>query len=138
MAEGRSERTVERESTGGTTSWAGARDRTVPSAGAETRGAATGARSPKKSHPVLFRSKSDIFAFIETHHAQGGVSALCRRYLVTTAGFYAWRRRGESDHAKQDRVLSKEIERVFALHRERYGSPRIHDQLKKSGWRVSL
>ena len=65
------------------------------------------------------------------------MSALCRRYLVTTAGFYAWRRRGESVHAKQDRVLSEEIKRIFDHHRERYGSPRIHDQLTKCGWRVS-
>lgn len=65
------------------------------------------------------------------------MSALCRRYLVTTAGFYAWRRRGESDHARQDRVLSREIERLFALHRERYGSPRIHHELATAGWRVS-
>lgn len=35
----------------------------------------------KKRHPVLFRSKDDIFAFIETHQAQFGVTALCQRYL---------------------------------------------------------
>ena len=40
--------------------------------------------------------------------AEVGVTALCRRYLVTTAGFYAWRRRGVSAHAKQDRTLSTE------------------------------
>ena len=54
------------------------------------------------------------------------MTALCRRYLVTTSGFYAWRRRGESAHAKQDRTLSTEIARLFAQHSERYGSPRIH------------
>ena len=65
------------------------------------------------------------------------MTALCRRYLVTTAGFYAWRRRGESAHAKQDRTLSTEIARLFAQHRERYGSPRIHQLLRDAGWRVS-
>jgi len=65
------------------------------------------------------------------------VTALCRRYLVTAAGFYAWRRRGESAHAKQDRVLSAEIGRLFALHRERYGSPRIHHLLVTAKWCVS-
>jgi putative transposase len=65
------------------------------------------------------------------------VSALCRRYLVTTAGFYAWRRRGESAHAKQDRILATEIARLFAQHHERYGSPRIHQQLRHAGWCVS-
>ncbi len=37
--------------------------------------------------------------------------SLCRHYGGTTAGFYAWRGHGESLHAKQDRVLSKEIAR---------------------------
>jgi len=65
------------------------------------------------------------------------VTALCRRYLVTTAGFYAWRRRGESAHAKQDRRLSTAIARLFAQHRARYGSPRIHQLLQHAGWCVS-
>jgi hypothetical protein len=30
-----------------------------------TRVASRGARSPQKSHPVLFRAKGDVFAFIE-------------------------------------------------------------------------
>jgi putative transposase len=62
---------------------------------------------------------------------------LCRRYDVTTAGFYAWCRRGESTHAKQDRVLSTEIMRLFVQHRERYGSPRIYRLLVNAGWSVS-
>jgi len=65
------------------------------------------------------------------------VSALCRRYEVTRAGFYAWRRRGVSAHAEQDRALLAEISRVFVHHQERYGSPRIHRALRTAGWRVS-
>jgi putative transposase len=55
---------------------------------------------------------------------------------VTPAGFYAWRRRGESAHAEQDRRLTSEIARLFAEHRERYGSPRIHRLLVRAGWAV--
>jgi putative transposase len=62
---------------------------------------------------------------------------LCRRYDVTAAGFYAWRRRGESAHREQDRVLSREIIRLFAEHKERYGSPRIYHLLISGGWSVS-
>ena len=65
------------------------------------------------------------------------MSALCRRYRVTRAGFYAWRRRGDSVHAEQDRILSTEITRLFAQHKERYGSPRIYRQLVHAGWSVS-
>jgi len=56
---------------------------------------------------------------------------------VTTAGFYAWRRRGESAHAEQDRLLTKEIERLFDAHQERYGSPRLYELLRNAGWLVS-
>jgi transposase InsO family protein len=65
------------------------------------------------------------------------VSALCRRHGVTRAGFYAWCRRGVSTHAEQDRQLAVAIDRLFARHRERYGSPRIQEELARAGWRVS-
>ena len=56
---------------------------------------------------------------------------------MTTGGFYAWLDRPESAHAKQDRALSTEIARVFVRHKGRYGSPRIHQALKTTGWAVS-
>jgi putative transposase len=65
------------------------------------------------------------------------VTALCRRYHVTRAGFYAWRRRGVSAHAEQDRRLSRAIVRLFTAHQQRYGSPRIHRLLRSTGWIVS-
>jgi putative transposase len=65
------------------------------------------------------------------------VAALCRRYQVTRAGFYAARRRGESAHHQQNRDLSMAILRVFRAHRGRYGSPRIWRVLQAEGWSVS-
>ena len=62
---------------------------------------------------------------------------MCRRYAVTTAGFYAWRRRPASAHAEQDRLLSTEIARLFQVHDSRYGSPRLYRLLVNAGWRVS-
>ena len=56
---------------------------------------------------------------------------------MTTAGFYAWRRRGESAHAGQDRLLTREIERLFSAHSERYGSTRLYRLLHNAGWIVS-
>ena len=63
--------------------------------------------------------------------------SLCRRYRVTTSGFYAWLGRAESAHAKQNRVLSTEITRLFVQHHERYGSPRIYRLLVNAGGSVS-
>ncbi len=65
------------------------------------------------------------------------MSALCRHLAVTRAGFYAWRRRGESAHAEQDRALATEIARLFVAHHARYGSPRLYQLLRRAGWCVS-
>ena len=65
------------------------------------------------------------------------MTSLCRRYRVTTGGFYAWLGREESRHAKQDRLLSTEITRLFNQHHARYGSPRLHRALQGLGGVVS-
>lgn len=65
------------------------------------------------------------------------MTQLCLYYGVTRGGFYAWRNRAVSLHAERDRELRSEITRCFALHRGRYGSPRIHHAMITSGWTVS-
>jgi putative transposase len=64
------------------------------------------------------------------------VSALCRYFGVSRSGFYAWRSRPESERAREDRLLLGEIERVYKKHRQVYGSPRIHAELKDDGFEV--
>lgn len=65
------------------------------------------------------------------------MTRLCALYGVTPAGYYAWRRRPESAHAAQDRRLTQRITALFTAHRGRYGSPRIQQELRRDGWRVS-
>lgn len=65
------------------------------------------------------------------------MTRLCALYVVTRAGYYAWRRWPVSAHAEQDRALRQRIEAIFTAHRGRYGSPRIHRALATAGWRVS-
>jgi putative transposase len=65
------------------------------------------------------------------------VTRLARHFGVTAAGYYAWRRRGESAHAARDRELGEEITRIFRAHGGRYGSPRIHHELQRRGIRTS-
>jgi putative transposase len=61
---------------------------------------------------------------------------LCRRYGVTRAGFYAWRRRRPSQHARDDTRLAERIRAVFAASGGRYGAPRIHAVLQQAGRRL--
>lgn len=96
---------------------------------------------PKKSHPVLFRSKADIFAFIDAQRTECArvytVTRLCHRYGVTRAGYYAWRQCPVSAHAEQDRELLERITQIFQAHEGRYGSPRVHRALALDGVHVS-
>jgi putative transposase len=70
----------------------------------------------------------------KAHHT---VTILCRCLHVTPSGFYAWRRRPESAHARDDRRLKVLVRMSFAESRRNYGSPRIHDDLIDLQERVS-
>lgn len=69
--------------------------------------------------------------------AQYGVALICRRVAVSAAGFYAWHRRRPSDRDDADRRLAVEIAAAHAESRRTYGSPRIHEDLRAQGHRVS-
>jgi transposase InsO family protein len=70
------------------------------------------------------------FRFIQMEKAIYPVRVLCRTLAVSRTGFYAWCRRGLSLRAQQDAVLKVEIRAAHAASGKRYGSPRIHADLK--------
>jgi transposase InsO family protein len=57
------------------------------------------------------------------------VSELCRTLDVARSGFYAWCRRPESAHTQRDRRLKVLVRASFDASKQRYGSPRIHEDL---------
>ena len=64
-----------------------------------------------------------------TEKATYSVAKLCRWLDVTRSGFYAWRARPESMHTRDDRRLKVLVLASFAASKQRYGSPRIHEDL---------
>jgi len=70
------------------------------------------------------------FGVIQTEKAMYPVRVLCRTLLVSASGFYAWCRRGLSLRAQEDAALKVEIRAAHAASGKRYGSPRIHADLK--------
>ena len=62
---------------------------------------------------------------------------LCRRYKVSRSGFYAWRGRRLSKRRRNDEQLSARIARIHCDSRGTYGSPRVHEVLKREGIRCS-
>lgn len=62
---------------------------------------------------------------------------LCRRYRVSRSGFYAWERRDCGRRRRADEALGEHIERIHRDSGARYGSPRVHQVLRREGVRVS-
>jgi putative transposase len=77
------------------------------------------------------------FRFIEDRRADYPVRILCDVLEVSPAGYYAWRARPESRRSVANRELVDDIKRVHRDTCGRYGSPRIHVELKAQGRGVS-
>ena len=60
---------------------------------------------------------------------------LCRRYSVSRSGFYAWQGRDRGRRRRADEALGERIERIFRDSRDRYGSPRVLEMLRRGGVR---
>ena len=80
-----------------------------------------------------------VAGFIATQGAQHGIpyATSCRALSVSQAWFYKWRYGDRSPQHARRVALAAEIARLFAAHRGRFGSPRITDDLREAGWRVS-
>jgi putative transposase len=58
---------------------------------------------------------------------------MCRVLKVSRSGYYAWIRRPIATRERENIMLEKRIEEIYGKNKERYGSPRICDALRKEG-----
>ena len=73
------------------------------------------------------------FAFIAVHTVEFHVTTMCRVLQVKKASYYAWVSRPPSRHTEDDAQLAEAITRIYKTARRRYGSPRVHEELKAQG-----
>ena len=76
------------------------------------------------------------FALIDEEKTRFSICFMCRQLDVSRSGFYAWKIRKPSGHATEDAALTVEIEQAHRASRGRYGSPRIHAELRARGRRT--
>jgi putative transposase len=62
---------------------------------------------------------------------------MCRVLRVSPSGFYAWRQRTPSKRTQRDAALTTQIRQFHARSDGTYGAPRIHEDLRAAGERVS-
>jgi putative transposase len=77
------------------------------------------------------------FAWIQTEKAHYLVRKLCQWLTVTPSGFYAWCKRPESARATRNRYQKVLVQAAFDASKQRYGSPRIYEDLHEQQERVS-
>ena len=80
---------------------------------------------------------SDKYAVIAAHRTEFAVRLMCRVLTVSVSGFYAACARAPSARARAEEGLLVQVRATFTKHRHRYGSPRVHRQLRAEGIRVS-
>jgi putative transposase len=73
-----------------------------------------------------------IFRFIEAHQERWPIRVLCRTLAVSPAGYYAWRERPPSFQEQRRAALLGLIQGIHSQVKHRYGSRRIHAELRAS------
>jgi putative transposase len=74
---------------------------------------------------------------ISRHRDGYPVRRLCRLVAVSASGYYAWVRRPPSRRAQENEVLVAVIRQIHEEVDQRYGSPRMHAELRGRGYGCS-
>lgn len=77
-----------------------------------------------------------MYELVHAERASFPISFSCRVLGVSRSGYYRWLQAEPSDRAQADEALSAEIRDIHQEHKGRYGSPRIHRELRERGRRV--
>jgi putative transposase len=82
-----------------------------------------------------------LYLFIDTQKATYPIWALCRALSVPESSYYDWNATGRARYAARTTAaaeLETEIRAIHDASDRTYGSPRVHDELRKQGRRVGL
>ena len=73
------------------------------------------------------------YQFIKNEQCNHSVRRMCQVLGVSHSGYYAWVNREESLRSKRNQLLIKKIVSIHDECEKRYGSPRVHAELKSQG-----
>jgi putative transposase len=78
-----------------------------------------------------------IFSRVKEHRDIWPVQLQCKVLGVSASGYYAWLKREPSKRAVANQSLLIDIRRIYWDSHKRYGSPRVHAELRAKGTPVS-
>ncbi|WP_420064229.1 IS3 family transposase [Pectobacterium colocasium] len=86
---------------------------------------------PPKGRDILCEAPEMKYVFIEKHQAEFSIKAMCRVLRVARSGWYAWRCRRHQVSSRQRfrRVCDDAVSKAFNNAKQRYGAPRLADEL---------
>ncbi|WP_156105189.1 IS3 family transposase [Pectobacterium wasabiae] len=86
---------------------------------------------PPKGRDILREAPEMKYVFIEKHQAEFSIKTMCRVLQVARSGWYVWRRRRCQITPRQHfRLICDEaVRKAFAGAKQRYGAPRLADEL---------
>jgi putative transposase len=77
-----------------------------------------------------------VFGLVHAERANYPVAFSCRVLGVSRSGYYRWTGATASPRDRADEALSAEVRAIHCEHKGRYGSPRIHRELRARGHRI--
>ncbi|MGQ7869777.1 IS3 family transposase [Sunxiuqinia sp. sy24] len=92
---------------------------------------------PKKGNQHLLRERWEIYQFISDHRNRFSTRMMCKVFKISKSGYYHWLQNGESNRWNENQKLLVEIKRIFQDSGQSYGSPRMSEELRALGHKVS-
>jgi transposase InsO family protein len=77
------------------------------------------------------------FLFMYKHQERFPIRKMAKVFEVSVSGYYAWRARKPGKRFKSDSALVERIKVIQKRHKGRYGSPRMHEDLRDENVRTS-
>ena len=74
---------------------------------------------------------------MKSYQAKFKATVLCEALGVSPSGYYAWLKRPPSQRERTDLLLGDRLEALHRQSRNNYGRPRLKDDLRDEGFRVS-
>lgn len=74
---------------------------------------------------------------MKNHSREYSIERMCKVFKVSRSAYYHWLKHGRCSKITEDEFLISQIEKSFNRSKGTYGSPRIYEELKSLGQKIS-